>query len=233
MTTKKRRGRPKDGSLSARRTEEILDVAARLFATRGFPHTDVQTVADKLGVGKGTVYRYFPTKKDLFLAAVDRGMRRLTAHIDAGMDAADPLEQIGQGIRAYLAFFKTNPELAELLIQERAEFKDRPRSTYFVYRDANVNKHERLIHGLIAAGRIRDLPFDTIADVIGDLLYGTMFTDYFSGRQRSLDEQVEAILQVIMGGLLTDAEKTRQQADRPRRDALLVKPRRSRGRSKR
>jgi AcrR family transcriptional regulator len=228
-TPKRQRGRPKDGALSARRTEEILDVAARLFASRGFPNTDVQTVADELRVGKGTVYRYFPTKKDLFLAAVDRGMRKLTAHIDAAMNAADPLEQIGQGIRAYLSFFKANPELAELLIQERAEFKDRPRSTYFIYRDANINKHQTLINGLIAAGRIRALPFDMISAVIGDLLYGTMFTDYFSGRQRSPDEQVEAILQVVMGGLLTDAEKTRQQETRTcRADASLSKPRRKR-----
>ena len=63
----KRPGRPKDEGLAARRCKEILDVAARLFAARGYQNTDVQVVADELGVGKGTVYRYFPSKRELFL----------------------------------------------------------------------------------------------------------------------------------------------------------------------
>ena len=64
-----------------RRQEEILDVAARVFAERGFPGTDVQEIADELEVGKGTIYRYFPTKRKLFLAAVDRAMRRLREEV--------------------------------------------------------------------------------------------------------------------------------------------------------
>lgn len=201
--------RPRDEQLGARRTEEILDVAARLFASRGFGNTDVQTVADELGVGKGTVYRYFPTKKELFLAAVDRGMRRLTASIDASMTSEDAAGVFEQIVRAYLSFFKENPELVELLIQERAEFRDRPTPTYFAHRDANVEKYRALVRGLIREGRIRELPVETVADVTGDLMYGTMFTDYFSGRHRSTDEQAAAILEVVLGGLLTDTEKAK------------------------
>ena len=205
----KRPGRPKDDQLAARRTDEILDVAARLFAARGYPSTDLQVVADELGVGKGTIYRYFPTKRNLFLATVDRGMQRLTAYIAAAMMSPDALEQMEQGIRAYLAFFKANPEFAELLIQERAEFRDRSKPTYFDYRDANVEKFEGLVRGLVAAGRLRDLPLETTCGVIGDLLYGTMFTDYFSGRDRSLDEQVGQIVNVVLVGLLSEAERAK------------------------
>jgi AcrR family transcriptional regulator len=210
----KRPGRPKDDHLTARRTDEILDVAARLFAARGYPSTDLQVVADELGVGKGTIYRYFPTKRDLFLATVDRGMQRLTGHIAAAMTSADALEQMEQGIRAYLSFFKANPEFAELLIQERAEFRDRPRPTYFDYRDANVEKFEGLVRGLVAAGRLRDLPLETICGVIGDLLYGTMFTNYFAGRDRSLDEQVSEIVDAVFVGVLSDAERGRRLGGR-------------------
>lgn len=205
------RGRPKNEQLSTRRKEEILDVAARVFAARGFPNTDVQTVADELGIGKGTIYRYFTTKKELFLAAVDRGMRRLTTHIDASMTSEDPSNLFEQVLRAYLSFFKENPELVELLIQERAEFRDRPRPTYFAHRDANVEKYHALVRRLIADGRIRQLPVETITDVMGDLMYGTMFTDYFSGRQRSPEEQAAAILEVVMGGLLTETERSKKR----------------------
>jgi len=213
-TSQKRPGRPKDDQLTARRTDEILDVAARLFAARGYPSTDLQVVADELGVGKGTIYRYFPTKRDLFLAAVDRGIQRLTAFIAAAMTAPDALDQMEQGIRAYLAFFAANPEFAELLIQERAEFRDRTKPTYFEYRDANVEKFEGLVRGLVATGRLRVLPLEVICGVIGDLLYGTMFTNYFAGRNRSLDEQVGEIVNVVLVGLLSDAERAKRLGER-------------------
>ena len=54
-----------------RRREEILAAAIHLFAVHGYAGTDTQLLADKLQVGKGTLYRYFQSKEDLFLAAVD------------------------------------------------------------------------------------------------------------------------------------------------------------------
>src|SRR5947209_4064740 len=76
----------------ARRQEEILDAAAKLFAEHGYSDADTQRLADKLGVGKGTLYRYFPSKRELFLAAADRAMRQLRQSVDASIGGiADPL----------------------------------------------------------------------------------------------------------------------------------------------
>jgi AcrR family transcriptional regulator len=207
------RGRPKDEGLAERRREEILDVAATIFAERGYPGTEVQFVADALGVGKGTVYRYFPSKEALFLAAVDRGMRRLTGAIDASVDGVeDTLDHMKRAIRAYLTFFKDNPQYAELLIQERAEFRDRKRNTYFEHRNCNAERWDERMRGLIAAGRIREMPIARMRDVLGDLVYGTMFTNHFSGRHKPLEEQARDIIDVVFHGILTPAESRRQQA---------------------
>src|SRR5699024_4707587 len=59
--TTRRPGRPKVPGLELRRRTEILDAAATQFARNGFAATDVQVIADQLGIGKGTVYRYFRT----------------------------------------------------------------------------------------------------------------------------------------------------------------------------
>jgi AcrR family transcriptional regulator len=207
-----RRGRPRDEHLTAHRREEILDVAARVFAARGYPKTDLQIVADELGVGKGTVYRYFATKQELFLAAVDRAMRRLTDYIHASMTDSDLLKQMDQAIRAYLEFFAANAEVAELLIQERAEFRDRLKPTYFEHRDANEGMWEERLRALIAAGRMRDVPVGRVLSVMGDLIYGTMFTNYFTGRRLSPKEQAAEILDVTLYGLLSDAERSQRAA---------------------
>src|SRR5206468_11838327 len=96
-------GRPRDPELEARRKAQILDTAAKVFAGFGFAATDVQVIADRIGIGKGTVYRYFPTKEALFLAAVERGLQELTAEMDRLMaEDIDPIEQMRRCVRAYL-----------------------------------------------------------------------------------------------------------------------------------
>jgi AcrR family transcriptional regulator len=51
----KKPGRPKVPGLEARRQAEILTAAAKAFAAHGFANTDVQAIADDLGIGKGLV----------------------------------------------------------------------------------------------------------------------------------------------------------------------------------
>src|SRR5438876_457803 len=105
VALKKRPGRPSVEALTASRQEEILETAAKLFAKHGYADTDTQLLADTIGVGKGTLYRYFPSKQELFLAAADRVMRKLRLEIDASIAGIeDPLDRIATAIRTYLAF---------------------------------------------------------------------------------------------------------------------------------
>ena len=68
---------------------------------------------------------------------------------------ADPVERIAASVEAYFRFFKTHPELVELFIQERAEFKGRRKPAYFEHRDAALGGPWRqMIADLITAGRV-------------------------------------------------------------------------------
>ena len=192
------------------RQEEILEAATQLFATHGYSDTDTQVLADKLQVGKGTLYRYFPSKRELFLAAVDRLMRRVVEHIDASIAGLeDPLDQIAHAVRAFLAFCAANPAFVELLIQERAQFKDRKKPTFIEHREANIERWRSLYRRLIAEGRVRNVPVERITDVLSDLVYGTIFTNYFAGRQKPFDEQAKDILDIFFQGILSDSERRR------------------------
>ena len=201
-----KRGRPR----CEQRQEEILAGAARLFAEHGYADCDTQALADTLGVGKGTLYRYFPSKEALFLAAVDRLMRQLVEHVQAAAaPAADPLERVGVAVHAFLSFCAERPEFVELLIQERAVFKDRKKPTFLEHREKNVERWRALYRGLIADGRVRDMPVERITNVMSDLLYGTIFLNYFAGRRESPDVQARNILDVVFRGILSDDERRR------------------------
>lgn len=186
-------------------------MATAEFARRGYPGTDLQIVANLLKVGKGTVYRYFKSKEDLFLAAVDRGMRLLQANnLREASKGRDPVDRIVYATHAYLRFFDEHPEFVELLVQERAEFRNRKRSTYFQHRDVNIKPWRVLLRGQIAEGRIRDIPVDRITDVFNSVLYGAIFTNYFEHRRGKPDRQAGDILDVIFRGILARPESRRR-----------------------
>lgn len=200
-------GRPADPHLRQRRCEEILQIATTQFACQGYSNTDVQVIADRLHVGKGTIYRYYSSKRQLFLAVVDRGMRQLKQEVDAETSLqSEPLQRVAVGIRAYLTFFDKHPEIVELLIHERALFRDRRKSTYFVHHEANVGEWRDLFRQLIREGVIRDASVECITDVISGLLYGTMFTNHFAGHRKSLTNQCQDILDIVFRGLLVNRD---------------------------
>jgi AcrR family transcriptional regulator len=206
-----KRGRPKVRGLAELRRDQILSAATALFARDGYACADLQDVADELEVGKGTLYRYFPTKQDIFQGAVDRVMTQMRETIDAAIgDESDPLARIATAVRTYLAFFDDHPEYVELLIQERAHFKDRKKPTYFEHREKNIGRWRDLYANLIASGRVRDMPIERITDVMSNTLYGTMFVNYFAGRKKNLRDQADETLDVIWNGILTPRERERR-----------------------
>src|SRR5271166_3709162 len=195
------------------RREEILVAATELFAEHGFSDAITQSLADRLQLGKGTIYRHFPSKRELFLAAADRVMRKMQEEILASIAGIeDGLEHICRGIMAFLSFFAEHPEYVELLIQERAQFRDRKRPTYFEHREVNVVRWRKLYARLIAEGRVRDMPVEQISDVVGNLIYGTMFTNYFIGQAKPVDLQAQEILDIVFRGILTEPELARMAA---------------------
>lgn len=82
-----RRGRPPQAGLAERRRLQIVESACQVFAERGYERANISDIAQHAGVGQGTIYRYFETKRELLDHVVDHGFELL---LDAtGLDAAD------------------------------------------------------------------------------------------------------------------------------------------------
>lgn len=181
----------------------ILDCAATIFAKKGFADTDVQVVADAAKVGKGTVYRNFATKEGLFLATVDREMRQLVSELtEVSKSHVEPLDRITVTIRAYFSFFDRRPWAVELLIMERAEFKDRKQSTYIRYKEEMREYWESITAELCEREIFRQKSPRRIFEFISDVVYGTIFTNHFADRHESYEEQAETIIDELLYGLI-------------------------------
>jgi AcrR family transcriptional regulator len=76
------------------RREEIIEAAMAAFALHGLHGTSTEAIAERAGISQPYLFRLFGTKKDLFLATIERGFRRTLATFQEAAAAAGP----GEGV---------------------------------------------------------------------------------------------------------------------------------------
>src|SRR5262249_59311547 len=73
--------------------DAILDAAERLLARYGFKKTTIDDLAREAGIGKGRVYRQFPSKDEVALCTIDRIVERLLLRLRALAGSDEPVAQ--------------------------------------------------------------------------------------------------------------------------------------------
>jgi AcrR family transcriptional regulator len=91
---------PRQRVPAAQRRDALIDAAVEEFAQGGLHATPVGRIARRVGVAQPYVFSLFPTKRDLFIAAVERGFQRVTEHF---MAQPPTLEAIGGSYAGLLA----------------------------------------------------------------------------------------------------------------------------------
>lgn len=88
---------------AAERKRLILESAQSVFAASGYANAGTDEVARGAGVAPSAIYRYFPSKRDLYLATLrDAGPRLVALWRRAAERAGDPLETIWEiGLQYY------------------------------------------------------------------------------------------------------------------------------------
>ncbi|NYT60271.1 TetR/AcrR family transcriptional regulator [Alcaligenaceae bacterium] len=131
--------------------EALLDAAVREFSQQGFDKTSMRDIAAAAGMLAGSIYYYFPTKEQLFLAvhehAIERNCKRVLRAIDP---TADPWTRITQAAEGYLDCMLNEFEYASIIIREF------PQRRSPELRDA-LTEHRRRFEDIFA-GLVDDLP---------------------------------------------------------------------------
>ncbi len=111
---------------SPNKRERILSAATAVFAERDFHQVLVSEVAERAGVGKGTVYLYFPTKDDLQRAALEGSLERLAAEVErVATGPGTPDSVLSALVLSILRFFWRRPHLLTLAQRFEQRFQRR------------------------------------------------------------------------------------------------------------
>src|SRR5580693_6413974 len=96
---------PEEEVLPGPTEERILSATLRLIARRGVKRLGMQEISEAAGVSRGTLYRYFPSKDHVLVAAAAYDERRFTDGLAAALASVDdgPANS-AERIRTFIAF---------------------------------------------------------------------------------------------------------------------------------
>jgi AcrR family transcriptional regulator len=189
--------------LAAKR-EAILASAVLVFAERGFAESEMDSIAAAAGVAKGTLYRYFKNKEELFLAAVDRSFERLTEFvIESIICLDDPVAIVRTSFRAIARFCQKSPDVMALLAEERSVFRDRP-PRVLLHRNKNRPYFAEIVRRGIEQGVFRDVDPNAVVQTLVYLMQGLILGSRQEGASEELVPRAEQAVDLLLGGLLRE-----------------------------
>jgi len=93
----------------------ILEAAKEIFFRDGFMDANLDEIAELAGVAKGTLYRYFDSKAQIYVAVLSHNGRRFEKKLQDALDPqATPIEALSQVSRFYLQHYVENPDYFQI-----------------------------------------------------------------------------------------------------------------------
>jgi AcrR family transcriptional regulator len=100
------------------RKEEIIRVAARLFATKGYHATTLDEIAGELDITKPALYYHIRDKEDILREIVNRIMEPMEAASKVGRSSLSPREKIKEIVKILVKFAAERKETTLIAFEE-------------------------------------------------------------------------------------------------------------------
>lgn len=188
---------------TSKRRDELLRIAAELFATKGFKNTTVRDIADAAGILSGSLYHHFDSKEAMVDELLDTFQQKLFAEYDEIL-ASDrtPRAKLDAVVRAsFAAIDRHHSEVA--IFQNDATFL--VGFERFAYLTERNDRFHQLWTGLlreaVAAGELRaDLDVELVYRFLRDTVWVAV-TWYRPGGALSADEVASQYLSILFEGI--------------------------------
>ena len=145
-----------------RRREEILDAAQRVFVEKGLTTATVDDIAIAAELSKGTLYLYFESKEDIYIALMMRGLRLLYSMFNNIISVETSVVKILHRMEeAYTEFFNTQRNYFRMLDSAfrpnvHKEVSEEMRRTYTTESQKNWEQIIDLFNRGVREKKIRD-----------------------------------------------------------------------------
>ncbi|MET9288227.1 TetR/AcrR family transcriptional regulator [Nocardia beijingensis] len=135
------------------RHRALLDAAARVFAERGYDNTTVAAITAEAGVSRATMYVYFASKEEIFLALAERVRDDFLAAQEPGIEDDDPRTMLRATIASFAAAVAAAGPLLRL-IDERGAVDPKVAALAEEITERPIRRFTRYLQRQVDAGRV-------------------------------------------------------------------------------
>jgi len=161
-----------------KRRAAILQAARTVFASQGYAETVVEDIAAQAGIGKGTLYLYFPSKEQIYFAALLDDARRLDKETREAMSsAATWREAVGAYVMVRLRYLAEHGDFLRIFLTELCSMcmLGRPlNGELFRLVEDGEAQLAQVFAAAVARGEIRPVDPELAAMTVSDLTRGLM-----------------------------------------------------------
>jgi AcrR family transcriptional regulator len=194
--------RPAAPEKVSRRRDEILQVAAELFAAKGYEETTIREIGDAAGILSGSLYHHFQTKEEMLhdlLKGFVSMIPEYQAIVDQGAGSKETMcAMIDLGLRTSVS----NPHIVAITVHERKFLARHPTFAYVqtAWKDMSKIWYGVLQRG-VEEGVVRDdLDLHLLLRMINDLIAAAVDW-YRPGGRYSMDKIIHTQIALIFGGI--------------------------------
>lgn len=188
------------------RYEEIIEAAFEVFIKKGFHQTKMEEIAQKAGIGKGTIYEYFPGKKELFCGMVKQCMTwyydSIKQSVEEGGDFKQKLENM---MDTHMKFATHARSLTNLMFHDFAYISRDLHMWIIEGQKKMVKLVEDVLQQGVDEGRLRhvDLHLAAVMFLTSWRIFfaETVFNDN-DDTELSLEKMKEKALDILLNGIL-------------------------------
>ena len=189
----------------ALRMDGILDAAQALFCEKGYEGTAVAGVAARLGVVEGTVFKYFPTKRELLLSVLERWYRKMSMDYSADLAGVEGAKaRLRLLVWRHLRSLRDDPQLCRLMFREVRSGAD--------YRGSRIHDLNRRYAGMLMAVvqdgiKSREFRADVSPALVRDLVYGGIEHHAWAYLYGAGERRAKLDIDAVTGGIMSVLEK--------------------------
>jgi AcrR family transcriptional regulator len=178
----------------------LLAAAAEEFGRVGLERANVDAISLAAGFGKGTIYNYFPSKEELFLAVVEEASAQATAAGSAPVEAP-AAERLAATLAGFCTWAGEHDPFARVLVRECLMGTPGLYPRVLGAEAPLVGELEAIVRSGVARGEVRgDVPAELLALAIAGLTDLALVQHWASGGTRPrLAEIPELVLRLLLG----------------------------------
>jgi AcrR family transcriptional regulator len=187
------------------RCGEILEAARKVFARKGFEQTTVDDIAAAAGVAKGTLYLYFKSKRDIYLAALREGVLALHAETDKNMAAeSNAPDKLRAFVATRVKYFEQNRDFFRIYYSEFTNFFVPLAHSGKGMRDLylkQAHKLEAVLEDAVNRGEVRNISPHSTALRLYDMTLGVIAQRLLGWSKATVEEDVQAVFELLWRGI--------------------------------